>query len=488
MARILLAVDFEIEARLLEGIIRRGHDIVDRVTGADAVVEAAGRLRPDLALLQAGPETLTARSLAACDGAGTRTIALIAGDLERRNAASLGVVDRIEAHDDWDAVETLIAPAPFSAPAATAKPAITPVPEAVLDESVGWRPEASSIPAAPAAPEQPSSRRDRRDRESRRRSERREQEQAARSEQAGLIAESQQLGAGIPPAEPRAPRRAVLAPQSPAAHPRQSTVIAVWGPYGAPGRTTIATGLAGAYAEAGHRVLLIDADTYGGAIAPLLGIADEAPGFAAACRLAGAESLNVAELDRVASTAGKQGPFRVLSGISNPARWPELGRDRVRGTLATCRAFADVVIVDVGFNLETDEELLSDVVAPRRNAATLAVLENCDAVVAVAEATPVGIPRFLRARMQLIDRIGTETPVATVANRVRSAATGVDAAGQVRQALRRFGGIEDAVLLPDDPKACDRALSLGVPVVEAAPRSVLTRHLRQLAMGLVAVP
>ncbi|NLT26365.1 MAG: hypothetical protein GXX90_06920 [Microbacteriaceae bacterium] len=276
------------------------------------------------------------------------------------------------------------------------------------------------------------------------------------------------------------------------AHPRpagppRGTVIAVWGPHGAPGRTTIATALAGALAASGHRALLVDADTYGGAIAPLLGITDEAPGFAAACRLAGADALDAAELDRIASTAGDRPNLRVLTGIANPARWPELGRDRVRGALAACRAVADVVIVDVGFNLETDEELISDVAAPRRNAAALAALESSDAVVAVCEATPIGIPRFLRARRALVDRLGDAVPVTTVANRVRAASGGLDAAGQVRQALRRFGGIDDAVLLPHDPRACDRALGAAAPLTEAAPRSPLARQLRALAASLAPV-
>jgi Mrp family chromosome partitioning ATPase len=44
-------------------------------------------------------------------------------------------------------------------------------------------------------------------------------------------------------------------------------LAAVWGPKGGPGRTTVAVNLAFEAAAAGGEVLLVDADTYGGAVA-----------------------------------------------------------------------------------------------------------------------------------------------------------------------------------------------------------------------------
>ena len=147
----------------------------------------------------------------------------------------------------------------------------------------------------------------------------------------------------------------------------------MWGPAGAPGRTTTAIALAAELAAAGLRVALVDADTIGAAVAPSLGLLDEAPGLAAACRLAAAGALTGAELDRVAQRYRcARGELLVLTGIGRPARWPELSADRVTKVLEQCRSWADHTVVDTGFNLEADEEIVSDLFAPRRNAATLA--------------------------------------------------------------------------------------------------------------------
>jgi hypothetical protein len=65
---------------------------------------------------------------------------------------------------------------------------------------------------------------------------------------------------GEPPIEPIEP------PASPDAEGRR-TLIAVWGPTGAPGRTTVAVNLAFEAATLVGEVLLVDADTYGGTVA-----------------------------------------------------------------------------------------------------------------------------------------------------------------------------------------------------------------------------
>ena len=64
-------------------------------------------------------------------------------------------------------------------------------------------------------------------------------------------------------ASPPSPDQVATQPESDARH----VLAAVWGPKGAPGRTTVAVNLAFEAAAAGGEVLLVDADTYGGAVA-----------------------------------------------------------------------------------------------------------------------------------------------------------------------------------------------------------------------------
>ncbi|MFF2370108.1 CpaE family protein [Agromyces sp. NPDC058110] len=261
-----------------------------------------------------------------------------------------------------------------------------------------------------------------------------------------------------------------------------ATMIAVWGPAGAPGRTTVAVNVAAELAAAGHRVALVDADPYGGVVAPSLGLLDEAPGFASACRLAGAGSLDRAELERIAQRySSSRASFEVLTGLVGPSRWPELSRDRVTTALGVIRDWVDYVVVDTGFSLEHDEELTSDQFAPRRNAATFAVLGLADEVIAVGLADPVGLSRLLRGHVELLDLVG-DARVRVVVNRVRTSALGIDAYGQVRQTMRRFAGLSDVVTLPHDGRAVDAAILTARTLRDAAPKSPLRTALRDFAL------
>jgi MinD-like ATPase involved in chromosome partitioning or flagellar assembly len=267
--------------------------------------------------------------------------------------------------------------------------------------------------------------------------------------------------------------------------PTRGRVIAVWGPAGAPGRTSLAIAIAAELAGAGRSVAVADADTHAAAVAPALGLLDEAPGFAAACRLAGTGGLTVAELDRVA--VPHRGGFRVLTGLGRPSRWPEITAERVAGVLGAVRDWVDETVVDVAASLEQDEEISSDLLAaPRRNAATLEALRSADRVVVVGAGDPVGLARLLRGHAELADLVPVER-LLVVVNKVRPAAIGLDAGTQIRQTLERFGGIREPVLVPWDPAAFDAALVSARTLAEAAPRSSARTAVRKLVADRLGV-
>jgi MinD-like ATPase involved in chromosome partitioning or flagellar assembly len=262
-------------------------------------------------------------------------------------------------------------------------------------------------------------------------------------------------------------------------------LVAVWGPTGAPGRTTVAVGVASELAHAGVASLLADADVYGGVVAQVLGFLDEAPGLAAAARLANNGQLDLAALAKVAPVAGPG--LRVLTGISRAARWPELRPSALEQVWSLARSLAAVTVVDCGFALEQDEELSFDTAAPRRNGATLVTLERADVVLAVGAADPVGMQRLVRGLAELREAVPSAAP-RVVVNRVRRATVGNDPHAQLTAALERYAGIPDADFVPDDRDAMDRALLEGRVLAEVAADSPARQALARLAASLVGRP
>lgn len=268
--------------------------------------------------------------------------------------------------------------------------------------------------------------------------------------------------------------------------PGQGQLIALWGPAGSPGRTTIAVNVAGELAAEGKDVILVDADSYGASVAAVLGLLDESAGLAQACRLADQGVLDAAALARVAApVATAQGTFRVLTGITRADRWTELRAPALAMVLDRARQLADVVVVDAGFCLEADEELSFDTMAPRRNAATLRSLELADMVIAVGAADPVGVPRLVRGLAELEAAVPQACPV-VVMNKVRASSVGRGPERQLRDAWHRYGPESViAAFLPFNGPAADAALLGGSLLLECAPESDLRHAIRNLVCAPV---
>lgn len=262
-------------------------------------------------------------------------------------------------------------------------------------------------------------------------------------------------------------------------------VVAVWGPTGAPGRTTVAVGLADEAARLGVSTLLIDADVYGGVIAQVLGLLDESPGVAAATRQAAAGTLDVPALAKLAFAVGPS--LRVLTGIARADRWPELRPSSIEAVLDSARGLAPLTVLDCGFSVEQDEEIVYDTMAPRRNGATIATLEAADVVLCVASADPVGLQRVVRALSELRELLPGVTP-RVVVNRLRRGVIPGDARREVAGALARYAGVSDPVFLPYDLGATDASLRLGKTLAEAVPGSPLRGALTELARTVAGVP
>jgi Flp pilus assembly CpaE family ATPase len=266
-----------------------------------------------------------------------------------------------------------------------------------------------------------------------------------------------------------------------------AVIIAVWGPTGAPGRTTVAVNLATELSRTGARTLLVDADTYGGCVAQVLSLLDEAPGLAAAVRAADHGALDLPGLARLAPevTPG----LRVLTGIPKAERWPELRAPAVDHVLTLARGLAQFTVVDCGFSLEDDEELSYDTRAPRRNAATLTALSVADHILAVGAADPIGLQRLVRGLQELSVMAGPDPVV--VVNKVRASAVGAHPEQRIRSALARFAGVQELRFVPHDGEVVDAAVLAGRALAESAPTSAVRRAIAAIAddyAGAEAVP
>ena len=438
MTSVALALPLAEEQRLVAEAGRHGHRVVARCSGADDLAAQLETARPELAVAAAAPQYLSPRVVAACDAIGVRLLVVAGSVQERRFAATLGVIDPVEAPFEWGRRTAPAETAPVAVPASAPVSVPTAIPDSLPD---------SAPVSAPVS----------------------------------LVDEETRVRPG----------RTIAMPAAAGTGPRRGAVVAVWGPDGAPGRTSLAIALAAELADASHErgatIALADADTRAAAVAPSLGLLDEAPGFAAACRLTGSGSLDRAQFERIAQPqrAGR-GDIQVLTGLGRASRWPELTADRVRGVLTSVRDWAELTVVDVAAAFEHDEELMTDLNAPRRNAATIEVLRSADLVVAVGAADAIGLSRFLRAHADLAELVEPGR-VLTVINKVRSGAIGLNPAAQIRQTLARFGGIEASVLVPWDPSAFDAALLSGRPLLDAAPRSAARAAVKELS-SLVRSP
>jgi MinD-like ATPase involved in chromosome partitioning or flagellar assembly len=257
-------------------------------------------------------------------------------------------------------------------------------------------------------------------------------------------------------------------PEAPVAQPRaalRGRVVTVWGPAGAPGRTTVAASIAAELARRRLSTVLVDADPYGGAIAPMLGVLDEVSGLLSAGRLSASGDLDE-RFPSVLRTLGAH--LGVLTGLPRADRWPEL-RPGLVGEIAERGRTAGYVVIDTGFSIEDDgAEALG---RTSRNQLTLDALDATDELVVVGTPDPVGLSRLARALVDLRER--TALPPYVVVNRMRPSLgwsereVAAMLAGVVRVAGVRF--------LPDDRTSLDRAVLAGQTLLEAAPDASLAR-------------
>ncbi|MGB3414100.1 MAG: AAA family ATPase [Microbacteriaceae bacterium] len=457
MLKIITALPPELEQRLLPEIFAAGHVVLARAAEAGEVLTKLESEAVDLLLLHPRLLRLSPAVLAEIRRRGVSFAMLTANVDEEQLAEELGCTQIFSASSTWEELQSQISFTPESSQSQL---------------SAVWNPSSEN----PGAEQNASTSHD------------------VFAEPEWMQAETVLL-ANIPELS-RAAIPGALQGEAPVAHDGSRAIserdssrigyeafprlIAVWGPQGAPGRTTVALNLAHELSTQGKGVLLIDADSYGASMGARLGLVEEASTLAAACRLAVLEQLNGQELEHLYQHNQLATNLWILTGIVNPARWPELAASRMRRVLSLAMELVDCVIVDIGFNLESDEELSSDLLAPRRNAAALTTLERAECVIAVSGSTAVGLARFLRGLNRLGELVDQEQ-ILTVVNRVPKENRKHQ---ELIRVFERMSGNPPDITVPEDTSLYTLAEESARLVAQLKPKGESVAQYRALAARL----
>jgi MinD-like ATPase involved in chromosome partitioning or flagellar assembly len=268
-----------------------------------------------------------------------------------------------------------------------------------------------------------------------------------------LLAElDTELGPELDPGRPPGTESGGTEPEGSQEPVEPGRVIAVWGPAGAPGRTTVAIGIAAEVAATGSVAVLLDLDPYGGAVAQRLGIIDEVSGLLAVARAANTGTLDRAGL--LAAVRRASPGLLVLTGLPRADRRIEV-RSEVTTRLIGLAAGSGCVVVDTGFCLEAGEA--------ERDRMTVEALQAADEVVVVGQADPVGLARLARALVEL-EELRPGAPVRVLVNRVRSGLGW--STPEIVDLVHAYARPLSVHLVPDDAGTCDRSQVEGRSLVE----------------------
>jgi MinD-like ATPase involved in chromosome partitioning or flagellar assembly len=252
--------------------------------------------------------------------------------------------------------------------------------------------------------------------------------------------------------------------------PRPSSspvVIAVTSPHGSTGKTTVAINIALELASEKARVLLIDGDIQGSAVANHFALTQQPAGLQAALRIAGQQRFDLEQLERL-SFQFQKSTLRIMPGSQNFPSQP-FDQGAVANLLETARSGYEFTVVDLG-------SLSADGIGTQVEL-TNTIISLADRRIVVCLADPIGIFRLLGIENLIA---ATSQPVDLVMNRVRNSVI-ASARREIAITLQRLSALEPKAYLPDDPQHIDQAVRTGVPATSLS----RTGSFRQALTGFV---
>jgi MinD-like ATPase involved in chromosome partitioning or flagellar assembly len=245
-------------------------------------------------------------------------------------------------------------------------------------------------------------------------------------------------------------------------------VIAVWGPAGSPGKSTIATNVAAELALSGQRVLLVDLDTLAPSLALGLGLVDTPAGLSACLRLAEQNRLSIEEFNRLTiSISLGRNELKFMPGLSSAHRWPEVSAERFEKLLSFAQGLVDHVVVDLPQATVSKSNYFhpSSMISSEnsRDSLLASVLTKAAKVVLVSGCDPVAAQRFLRTKEFLVELEPNLRPLVAV-NRFRTSALGNRAKDELIETYLTLAQLRIDVFIPEDRENVDKAMLNGLPL------------------------
>ena len=260
-----------------------------------------------------------------------------------------------------------------------------------------------------------------------------------------------------------------------------SRITVVYGPAGAPGRSTIALGLAEAWSRSGDRVCLIDADSIGPSLALLVGMTEDVSGVLVASRYADQGALDIRSLGSACRRLDDR--LWLMSGVGSADRWHQLRPASFERVVRLCAENFDRVVIDTNplLNVEGFDDALTTGM-PSRDGVTRSAFHLSDCVVVVTQPDAVSVLR-LSADLPLVMRLIEHSRVSVAVN--RSSKRDARAATHVGEVLTEAGVNVPIYTVPDDGavSTCRRNGSL---LWEVAATKKLRRSLAKLGNSLAA--
>ena len=226
-------------------------------------------------------------------------------------------------------------------------------------------------------------------------------------------------------------------------------LICVWGTSGSPGRTSVAINIAFSLTDKNSPTLLIDLDAIAPSINSSLGLVSEVPGISSVVHdaLKGRLSTQSIEKNVIEVNPG----LHVLTGITNPKRWPELRTEGLLQVLNMCSQIYSNIICDLSAVLpESSDASLNDVDIFKRFDHIPKVLEMSSINIFVLSATPLSLIRASES-LEALREITKKEPLVLV-NKVNDFNLGVKYEKTVEAILGRWTDIATIHRIPERPE------------------------------------